>query len=158
VRGRLLATAALALLLAGCASSPRADLNGALTDVTNRANARDAAGLRLAVDRLVEVVNRQSGSSLPLEEAQRIRDDAAKVKAGAALLEPAPTPAPTTAPPSPTPSPTPRPLPSTTPTPPPSPPPSETPSPTPSSPSPSPTPTKTKGGEKGDQTPPPGGD
>lgn len=151
MRARTAVAAGLAALLLGaCGGSPQADLNSAMAEVTDRANARDASGLRLALDRLVAVVNRQSGSDLPLDEAQRIRALAEKVRADAALLEqPAiPTPAVTTsrpvptstrtATPSPTPSATPSPTPSATPspepTPTPTPTPTQTPAPTPSSP------------------------
>jgi outer membrane murein-binding lipoprotein Lpp len=132
---RVVLAALAALLLAGCASSPQADLNRALTTVTERANAQDSAGLRAAVDDLIALVNRQSGSDLPLDEADRIRADAQRVLASAALLDApvvTPTPSRTTA--SPTPSRTPSATPSATP----SPTPSATPSPSPS-PSPSPT-------------------
>ncbi len=139
MRGRRVAGPVLlaAVLLAGCASSPQADLNSALSEVTDRANAGDAVGLRLAVDRLIGVVDRQSGSDLPLDEAARIRADAEKVRVDADLLVPTPTPTPSvTQPPSPTPSATPSATPSQTPSA------SPTPSPTPSrTPSATPTPT-----------------
>ncbi len=141
-RARLLgAAAAAALLLSGCASSPEADLNSALSDLTDAANARSAARVRTTADDLIAVVNRQSGSSLPLERAASIRALAERVKADAALLEVAPPPTPTPSQsPSPTPTPpkrTPTPTPSASPTP--TPTRSATPSPTPSSASPTPT-------------------
>lgn len=138
-----------AALLSGCASSPKADLNTALADVTNTANAKDAPGLRGALDRLGAVVNRQSAADLPLDKAQRIRALVEKLRVDAALLDAPPTPTPT---PTPTRTPTPTPTrtaspsasPSATPTP--SPTQSRTPSPTPTPTAPptaSPTPTPT---------------
>ena len=134
-----------AALLSGCASSPKADLNTALADVTNTANAKDAAGLRGALDRLGAVVNRQSAADLPLDKAQRIRALVEKLRVDAALLDAPPTPTPT---PTPTRTPTrtasPSASPSETPTP--SPTQSRTPSPTPTPTAPptaSPTPTAT---------------
>lgn len=134
-----------AALLSGCASSPKADLNTALADVTNTANAKDAPGLRGALDRLGAVVNRQSAADLPLDKAQRIRALVEKLRVDAALLDAPPTPTPT---PTPTRTPTrtasPSASPSETPTP--SPTQSRTPSPTPTPTAPptaSPTPTAT---------------
>lgn len=144
MRARTAIAAGLAALLLGaCGGSPQADLDTAMAEVTDRANARDASGLRLALDRLVAVVNRQSGNDLPLDEAQRIRTLAEKVRADAALLEQPATPTPVvttsrpappptrTATPSPTPSATPSPTPSATPSPEPSATPTQAPAPTP---------------------------
>lgn len=87
------AALAALLLLSGCASSPAAELRQAVAEVTDRANARDAAGLRRAADQLLAVIAKQSGSELSLAEAQALRALAEKVKADAALLE-APPPLP----------------------------------------------------------------
>lgn len=132
MRARTALPALLVLLLAGC-SSPQADVNSAVSDITDAANSGDAAGIRTGVDDLLAIVSRQSGSDLPADEVARIREIAEKVKADATLLETPVTPSPT-ATPSPTrsasPSPTPTPTRSATPSPTPSRTPSATPTPT----------------------------
>jgi len=145
---RVLATAAAALLLAGCATSAQAQLDQAVADVTDQANVRNAEGLRTAADELQELVSGLSGSGdLGRAKATRLLDLASKIRADADLLEreeQTPTPAPTTAAPTttrpPTVPPTTAPVLTTA-----SPTPSRTASPTPS---PTPTPSQTT-------TPPP---
>lgn len=140
------------LVLTGCASSPEADLNEALTEVVERANAQDPGDLRLAVDDLLAVINRQSGQDLDPEQAQSLRAAAEQVREDADLLEvvatPTPTPTRSSASPSATPSPSPTPSPT------PSPSPSATPSPTPSrtpTPSATSTPTSSESSGSGDE-------
>ena len=165
---RLRPLAALLLagtLLAGCATSPEAQLREALGEVTERANDNDAAGLRTAVDELTALVARQKGTDLEAGEADRVLAAAAAVRAAADLLE-APVPPPGTVPtasasPSRTPSASPTPSASRSPSPSPTPSPtrSPTPSPTPSptatpSRTPSPTPTTTTSPAAAVVTPP----
>ena len=167
-----------AVLLSGCGSSPQADLNRALTTVTDQANGKNAVGLREAVGQLIVLVDRQqTGNDLTADKADRIRAQAQKVLADAALLDVpviTPTPTRTTTPPSPTPTPSAKPseTPSATPGPTPSPTPSPThsagptPTPTPTRSEPAtpssepatPSPTKTKKGGKGDASTPPTSD
>lgn len=104
VRTALASLAVGGLLLAGCAASPEAELNQALTTVTERANDRDADGLRDAADELARVVSRQSGNGLTAGRVKTLLALVAKVKADADLIEEEevePTPAPTTRTPTP---------------------------------------------------------
>ena len=133
------AAVALALLLAGCAGSPQAELDQAVSDVTDQANARNADGLRDAADTLIALLSAQSGSGFDAAKVKRLQALAQQVEDDAALLERLAGPAPTatasrtSSPPSTrssSPSPTPSPSPSPTPSPSASPTPSASPSPT----------------------------
>lgn len=106
MRARRLAPAVLlgALLLAGCGSSSPADeLRSKVAAVTDAANRRDANGLRSAVDDLLSTATLQHDTKkLDLDRYRQIQRFAGRVKADAALLQPAPA---KTAPPATTPPP-----------------------------------------------------
>lgn len=127
-RGRRRAAAGVSLavmLLAGCASDPRADLRDRVADVIAAANDGDPDAVRRTAEALISEVQAQATTGdLGGTEANALLELARQVQADAALLEPPPPPPP----PSPTPSASPTP--------------SRSPSPSPSrSPSPSPSPT-----------------
>ena len=90
VRGTLVGAVAGLVLLTGCSggSSPDLERREALNAVVSAANERDADRMRSAVDELVAVLNRQSGSDLPADEVMRISAAAAKVKVDADLIDP----------------------------------------------------------------------
>ena len=78
----------LALLLAGCAGSGRADVRDGVEAVTAAANASDADGLRETVDDLLAVLDRQvSSGELSSPEAARIAAAARQVRDSAALVD-----------------------------------------------------------------------
>jgi hypothetical protein len=110
----------LAVLLAGCSSSPRNDLLDAVADVTNAANDRDAAELRGALANLrAEIDSQVRDNTLSTDESTRLLTLVQQLEADAALVEqpdasPSPTPSASSASPSPSPSPTPSPSPSPT--------------------------------------------
>ena len=94
MRARRVAPAVLlgALLLAGCASSSPADeLRSKVAAVTDAANAKNAGGLRSAVEDLLSTAKLQHDTKkLDLDRYRQIQRFAGRVKADAALLEPAP--------------------------------------------------------------------
>ena len=106
IRVRRLAPAVLlgALLLAGCGSSSPADeLRSKVAAVTDAANAKNAGGLRGAVEDLLSTAKGQhDAGKLDLARYRQIQLYAARVKTDAALLDPAPA---KTAPPATTPLP-----------------------------------------------------
>ena len=106
MRARRVAPALLlgALLLAGCASSSPADeLRSKVAAVTDAANAKNAGGLRGAVEDLLSTAKGQhDAGKLDLARYRQIQLYAARVKTDAALLDPAPA---KTAPPATTPPP-----------------------------------------------------
>lgn len=111
-RGHRIAPAVVlgALLLAGCGSSSPADeLRSKVAAVSDAANAKNAGGLRGAVDDLLSTAKGQHDTGeLELGRYRQIQLYAGRVKADAALLEAAPAstlPPATTAPTSPTPPP-----------------------------------------------------
>ena len=95
MHARRLAPAVLlgALLLAGCGStSPADELRSKVAAVTDAANSRDANGLRNAVDDLLSTAKLQHDTKkLDLDRYRQIQLFAGRVKADAALLEPAPS-------------------------------------------------------------------
>ena len=110
----------LAVLLAGCASDPRAELRDAVADAIEEANDGDASGLRGALSNLrAEIDSQVRDGDLPAAEASRLLAIVQQLEADAALLEepeePSPSPSPSPTPeeteeePSPTPSPSPTP-------------------------------------------------
>jgi hypothetical protein len=119
---RRLVAAVLLCALAACSSSgsAAADLQTKMNAVTDAANAKDAAQLRIAVSEFLQEVSAQSqNGDIPSTKAQDLRTVAARVLADASLLEDTtPTAAPSTPTPeaSPTPSPTPKPTPTPEPT------------------------------------------
>jgi outer membrane biosynthesis protein TonB len=106
---------ALALVLAGCASSPRSELRDASREVLAAANDRDADATAAAADELLSVLRSQVASGdLTDAEAEPLRAAALAVRDRAGLLEPEPSPSPE---PSEEPSPEPEPEPSPEPSP-----------------------------------------
>ena len=103
---------ALALVLAGCASSPRSELRDASREVLAAANDRDADATAAAADELLSVLRSQVASGdLTDAEAEPLRAAALAVRDRAGLLEPEPSPEPSPEPeptqePSPAPEPT----------------------------------------------------
>ena len=88
-RRRVLAVAPLlGLLLAGCAGSGRVDVRDGVEAVTAAAHARDAEGVRDAVDDLLTLLERQvSAGELTSPEAARIAAAARQVRDSAALVD-----------------------------------------------------------------------
>jgi flagellar biosynthesis GTPase FlhF len=88
-RRRLLVAAPLvALLLAGCGASGRADVRDAAEAVTSAANAGDADGIRDAVDDLLAELDRQvAAGELASPQAARIAAAARDVRASAVLVD-----------------------------------------------------------------------
>lgn len=92
----------LAVLLAGCASSPRNDLLDVVADVTDAANDRDAADLRGALANLrAEIDSQVRDNTLSTDESTRLLTIVQQLEADAALVEPEESPSPS---PSPSPS------------------------------------------------------
>ena len=78
----------LVALLAGCAGGGRADVRDGVEAVTAAANARDAEGVRDAVDDLLALLDRQvSAGELTSPEAARIAAAARQVRDSAALVD-----------------------------------------------------------------------
>jgi hypothetical protein len=128
VRTRLLVLPLGLLLLAGCASSPEAEVREDVRAVLAAANDEDADAVRGAVDDLLSTLRAQVGSGdLTDAEATPVREAALAIRDSVAELEVEETPSPT---PSPTPEPTEEPTPSPTPSPTPTPTPTPTPEPT----------------------------
>ncbi len=136
---RLALAVTTALMLTGCAADPTSTLRGDVSDVIVRANSNDAAGVRSAVDQLLNTIREQVGSGdLTQPRGAQLRELALAVQAAAGSLDPvAPSEAPSPAP-KPSVEPSPSPSPSASPSPEPSP--SEEPSPPPPEPSPEPSP------------------
>ncbi|MCW2606936.1 MAG: hypothetical protein JWO60_1629 [Frankiales bacterium] len=86
---RVLAGAALAVLLTGCASSPQDTLVERVDAVTQRANAGDADGVRDEALALQDEVSAQrTAGELSPRKAERLLALAAQVQASAALADP----------------------------------------------------------------------
>lgn len=84
----LLSLPLAALLLTACGVDPAAERRELVQGITEAANAGDEAGLRAQADSLLQLLERQvADDELPAEEADRLRALAAKVKAGADLLD-----------------------------------------------------------------------
>ena len=110
---RLAVAVCVSLMLAGCSAngSPQADLQARMNAITEAANAKDAAGLRSAVDDFLREVRQQSANNdITLRKAQDLQKVATRLAQNASALEqteqsPSPEPSPTAAPPSAEPSP-----------------------------------------------------
>ena len=109
---RLLALAAAAVLLSGCAqASPQATLQDRANAVVEAANAGDSTALSSAASLLLQEINAQDArADLGASKAAALRTLTNRILGNAGLLdqtEPSPTPTPTLESPTPTPTPTP---------------------------------------------------
>ena len=76
------------LLLAGCGVDPAAERRELVLGITEAANASDEDAVRSQVERLLQLLDRQvADDELSAEDADRLRDLAVKVAAGADLLD-----------------------------------------------------------------------
>ncbi len=125
---RLLASASLALLLAGCSSgglTPAQTLQDKTAVLVDEANAKDLPNLRMAIDDLrATIASQLQAGTITAARATALLRLLSAIERDAPQLTATPTPSPTV-------SPTPSPTPSATPSPTPSPTSSPTPSPTP---------------------------